>query len=554
MSTETEEEVSIGEEEEYEDIDESEERSEDNEEYEESFIDDGSLISDGNERKEVKEIGNNKQSSGSNVENKEEIKEEEKKEWGDPAYQESDYILRKDGNVWQMHFMMKKKVDASKEKEKFDRLSDKSEVSDNKYHQIKNCSKSIGMVIFMDETYYKKTKEDNLKIHFPEADPPKIYPEFIKLIIEGNLNAKVLQVIVGHEHGTENGKCHLQIYISFESLLYKTFYPGKIFFYKNGTRIGKFIYMQQLGRNSKALANYCKKEKNFCMLHEEKKIKEKVDKNKDLDVFATIVENKDKMTREEAHEYLQRKLPREYFLNYSNITKTINDLIEEPLPEFRWILPKHLDNFDVPFGNMRVSFMKIFMEWFNENCKIENPEKRKVALCLYSEKKGLGKTCFVRSLVPDRRYILEYNNTFTDIVNKNQVKLLLLDDMKDIDEKNEQLWVSLVAGQRTTIRAPWVNKVYELGLPCIICTNSKKMVNRFVKDRLFYNGVITIEIDKYMGPPGTYNEDLYKRRVFLSEKTKNTLLDLEKEREENDKINSNISKILFKTYKMNDNY
>lgn len=552
MSTETEEEISMKEEEEeeeYEDIDKSEERSDEgSDEYEKSFIDDRDISDGGEETSKVLE------ESFSNVENREEIEESEKEEWGDPAYQESDYILKKDGNVWQMHFMMKKKIDVTKTREQFDRLADKSEVSDNKYHQIKNCSRSIGMVIFMDETYYGKTKEENLKIHFPEVDPPKIYPEFIKLIIEGNLKVNVLQVIVGHEHGTEGGRCHLQICINFESLLYKTFYPGKILFYKNGKKIGKFIYMQQLGRNSKALANYCKKEKHFCMLHEELKIKEKVDKNKDVDGFATIIENKDKITREEAHEYLQKKMPREYFLNYGNITKAINDLIEEPLPEFRWILPTHLDDFDVPFGNMRVNFMKIFMEWFEENCRIENPEKRKVALCLYSEKKGLGKTCFVRSLVPDRRYILEYNNTFTDIINKKQVKLLLLDDMKDIDEKNEQLWVSLVAGQRTTIRAPWVNKVYELGLPCIICTNSKKMVNRFVKDRLFYNGVITIEIDKYMGPPGTYNESLYKRKAFLSEKTNNSLLEMEKEIEENERINTNISKVLFKTYKMNNEY
>ena len=112
-----------------------------------------------------------------------------------------------------------------------------------------------------------------------------------------------------------------------------------------------------------------------------------------------------------------------------------------------------------------------------------------------------------------------------------------------------QTWLSLVASQPTTLRDCYVNQKFDLKLPCIITTNSVDMVMQFVTNPLFNTQVIVVEIDKYMGPPGTYREELYKQNIFLGEKTRRELLKSELRKEEIANYRNDIGKILFNVYK-----
>ena len=429
---------------------------------------------------------------------------------------------------WDLLVNVKKKLDECYITYFLNDVASSNGIADNKIKKIKNNTKTIGMVFYMNGGYSDDT-EHNHTIHIPYAINPVIYTKIINVFVSNFLGVGVRQIICGHEHGDQNGKCHLQVAVVFESKIRKNILPGRIVVSKNGVKVTELLFMQQSARSSFKLKEYCKKDGDYALLNPDLELNIIKNKKDEMDVFKTIVENKDILTKDEAYELLQHKSSRDYFVCNANVNKALDSLIVDKLPEFKWILPNYLNDFTVPAGSMRVSFWKIFYDWFSENCLKE--KIRKTALCLYSKNRGLGKTMFVRSLVNDSRYILEYNNTF---VNKNlkdedQYKLLLLDDMKDISSYNEQTWRSLVASQKTTIRDAYCNEIYDLCLPCIITTNSIKLVTRFVKDNLFNTQVIVVEIDKYMGPPETYDPSLYEKKYYLSSLAMMSVADEEKE-------------------------
>lgn len=443
-----------------------------------------------------------------------------------PGFNEKVVEYFEGDDLWRLVVSFKKNSGECDFTNRLNNIASKNGVSDNRYKRINNNSKTIGMVFYM-ESGYSRNIDENYEIHIPQASRPSPYAVVIQKMINAILGYKVRQVIVGHEHGDLNGKCHLQVAVEFNEKITKLLNPGKVCVIKNNVVLTTMLFMQQVSYSSYKLKEYCKKDGDFTLLDESLNIVEvKNDKDK-LDVFKTIVENKEKLTSEDALEMLQRKTSREYFVNFANVNKAVRSLICDPLPEFKWGDFSYLKEFTIPMGNMRVGFYPIFKKWFDENC-VANPE-RKIALCLYSAKRGLGKTMFARNMVNNKGYLLEYNNTFDErgLTTEEPYKLLLLDDMKDIDSKNVQMWRSLVASQKTTIRDAYCNEIYDLGLPCVITTNSVKMITRFTKDPLFYTQVITIEIDSYMGPPGTYDERLYKRQCFVSDYTNNIVRDEE---------------------------
>lgn len=433
----------------------------------------------------------------------------------DPTYDTRHYEHKKGDDTWSLHVHMKRKSGNNNLVDRLNSIASENFVSENKYKKVNNNTKTVGMIFYM-ESGYAENAEDNELIHIPYASNPSIYPELIALFVKDYLKKDVHQIVCGHEHGDRNKKCHLQTAIVFEDKLTQIMNPGKLIVQKNGQDVVSMLFMQQSTRNSFKLKEYCKKEGDYTLLNQDLEIKVYTNRKNEMDVYKTIVENKEKLTKEEALELLQHKTSRDYFVCNANISKAIDSLVSEPLPAFEWVLPKHLNKFDIPCGNMRVPFWPLFMEWFENNCLADKP--RKVALCLYSSQRGLGKTLFARSLVNHHGYILEYNNTFTSrhLNSNDKYKLLLLDDMKDITPANEQMWRSLVASQKTTIRDAYCNENYELCLPCIITTNSSKLLMKFVKDPLFYTQVISIEIDKYMGPENTFDPLLYKKKVFIS--------------------------------------
>ena len=421
----------------------------------------------------------------------------------------------------QIKLKIKKEIEENIKKE-IEEVVEENYVSNNKkVLLISNKSFCIGVVCYMEKDKYSN-KEDNKDIHFPYTPNPEIYPDIIKNIFEYLSGKKIKKIVVGHEHGKENNKCHLQCCIFFKEQLQKKIYPSYFILKVNGVEY-KVLYMQQKARNAYAMENYCKKEGDFSEYVAEPIDLVKNDKGK-VQAFATIVKNKGLMSQEDIENLLFTYDPRSMFTNYRNISQVIpkfsSDLIGE---EFQWVLPKHLDEYTIPttdkYGEpKRVKFMPIFLKWFNENCNCGDQFKRKKALCLYSKHRSLGKTEFAKRLVNDPKYLLMFSNTFTSFDATNK-KLLLLDDMAIIQNNQKEMWKNLVAGVDTTIRGCYINIEYKANLPCIITTNNLDMVYIFATDNMFNTQVVIIEVDTYMGPEGTKPDNLFKVEQYFSKKT-----------------------------------
>jgi len=198
-------------------------------------------------------------------------------------------------------------------------------------------------------------------------------------------------------------------------------------------------------------------------------------------------------------------------------------------------IPEYLKDYNLPNGE---TFYNVFNTWYQKYCINGEKMDRKKALCLYSKNRSMGKSYFVRHLVPDEAYILEFNNTFCwkKNMNKGIYKLLLLDDMGSITTTNKTIWKSLVASEPTVLRGAWLNEEFKERLPCIITTNDIEMVKLFRDDKLFNTQVCVIEITKYMGEPGTQREDLAHKDFIL---TYDTAEKLNKLSSKNIYVNSN---------------
>lgn len=441
----------------------------------------------------------------------------ETEEFDISKFVKKEYEIEHNYDKFLLEVYIKRKVDDPVLLDKLKNVASENEVSDNIYKIVRNNSKSIGMVFYMEKGYSKNT-EENLDIHIPYINE-KFYPKIIQLFIEDLLEIKLEQIIVGHEHGDKEKKCHLQTCLKFNKNLYKILKPGFIKIKNLNTEENvKLLFLQQKTRNIHALMNYCKKEKDFEYLFDEQTIEFKTNKKGNVEIFETVIANKDLLSKSEAEDLIMRYNPSKFFLSYNNIQKAIDNVFKEKLPDFEWQTPYIPEDYTVPTKDGRTLFKPIFESWFNNYCLVD--DIRKKALCLYSEKRALGKTTFARSLVNDPGYILEYNNLFNDQNLKtraNDLKLLLLDDMT-LNSSNYAIWKALVAGEKTTIRAFFCSDTYDLNLPCIITTNDLNMLTTFVKDSNFNTQVICVEIDTYLGPPETLRDDLCKKEFYLSQK------------------------------------
>ena len=400
--------------------------------------------------------------------------------------------------------------------------NEENEISDNKYTKMQNNKcKSIGVVMYLQKAEYSNDNEENKAIHIRDAESPSILALIIKKTFEELYQTKINNLIMGHEHGEKNCKCHLQIIINFEAVFRKLIKPGalKIKYDKNYTCL---VFMQQKTRNPHALKNYCLKERDATIVKEDEFTK--YEPPEYGDPFAFIRDNYNKMTINEARELILKDDPKLYFQNCNNFENAFKKIIvEEPKIPFEWMpIPEYLKNFELPNGT---SFYDTFNTWYQKYCINGKSLDRKKALCLYSRKRSMGKSYFVRHLVSDPEYILEFNNTFCQKKNMNKgiYKLLLLDDMNNITTNNKTMWKSLVASEPTTLRGAWLNEDFKERLPCIITTNDIEMVKIFRDDRLFNTQVFIIEITRYMGAPGTQREDLMENEFILTYETSEKL-------------------------------
>lgn len=395
--------------------------------------------------------------------------------------------------------------------------SEKNEVSENKYTKVTNKSKSIGVIMYLQDEEYAKENKENLDIHIRDSASPSILAMIIKKIFELLYNIEVEEFVMGHEHGKLNNKCHLQIVMLFEKPFRKVLSPGALKIkYKNEYTC--LLYMQQKTNNVYALKNYCKKDNDTTIIKdgEIRKFELKTDGN----VFQYISENRKKLTIDEGREKIIEHDPELYFKNSNNIETGLKKIIvEEPKIPFAWMpIPEYLKTYYLSDNS---SFYDTFKKWYDMYCINGENYERKKAICLFSSERAMGKSYFVRHLVSSPEYILEFNNTicWKKNLNKGIYKLLLLDDMRMINENTYTMWKSLVASEFTTLRGAWCNEEYKERLPCIITTNDVKMIAAFILDKAFNTQVTVIEIKKYMGEPGTERKDLMENDFILSYET-----------------------------------
>ena len=162
---------------------------------------------------------------------------------------------------------------------------------EEKENKLPSNSKSFGIVVYMDDIMYAKTYEENILIHFPITKEYFIL-HFLKHLYTEGIGAKnnVECIVIGHEHGPENGKCHGQIYIKFENKIRKLFKPGKL------TIDGlNYLYMAQTSKQPAKLRNYCKKDNDFYEIIPCKTIKEILRENALLDDLMDVDDPYDKL-------------------------------------------------------------------------------------------------------------------------------------------------------------------------------------------------------------------------------------------------------------------
>ena len=362
----------------------------------------------------------------------------------------------------------------------------------------KKC-KAMGIVLYATKDEYSTDKEINKKIHLFGEDIQK-KEEFVKRVFvffqalnKVYYNFEIDNIIAGHEHGENNGKCHLQIIIEFKKETDLKMFPGE--FYLNDIN---YIFMAQKARNSKALQNYCKKDGDFFYLYPDKAIRFIYKKDKKgiatdkLDAFATVVQNPE-LSKEEKMDLLLTYEPRTALTMYKNLEYAIDKQTTESVINFEWVYPGHLSG----------EYRRVVTNWYNNYC-VPDLSRRK-CLFIYGEP-NCGKTQLAKRLVNHESYYVYCRSNFNsdDLANKSP-KLLILDDMEFLNSKNHETFKALMSGEHTSIRDCYVNYAWKHMVPCIMITNKKSMFKYIYnhpeyKSRCVY---LTISPGDYLGPPGT---------------------------------------------------
>lgn len=394
-------------------------------------------------------------------------------------------------------------------------------------------AKSFGIIIYMDDSMYSDDPFLNNNIHFPITKEILII-NLLKDLYDKNIANKnnLSCLIAGHEHGDENNKCHLQIFIQFDSKIRKDIKPGK-FIINNNT----YLYMSQRCKNPGKLRNYCKKDNDFYEINPDKPIKELLKESgllnelMDVDDPYDIMLNKEDLSEKQIKNIFKdckiTEYKKDFMTNSKKIYETYNNYIKEEYdyPEFKWNFPKHMyEQISDDFNNEKLetkTYTKLYT-WFKTYCEPEGYFRRK-ALFLFSLAGGVGKSYFARSLVPEisicnSPYYVYCRGTLdaSEFIRKNKTaKIIILDDVNYID-KDIEIWKALTVSEPTNIRTPYHNFPWKNSLPCIMLSNNIKTLKYWMETEDLKSRCIFIGINFYIGPPGTDNEENHKLDMLLT--------------------------------------
>ena len=398
---------------------------------------------------------------------------------------------------------------------------------------LKINSKSFGIVSYMDESMYKNDPEIDQYIHFPvkkEVFMLMLLKNFYNLGIGKNNSLE--EIVIGHEHGDKDAKCHMQIFIMFGNRIKRQIKPNS--FEIDGI---KYLYMAQTTKTPAKLRNYCKKDKDFYEFLPSKSIKEilkeknLLDELMDVDDPYDVLLNKENLTDNQIKNIFKNcsitEYKKDYMTNSKKIYETYNNYvkIEVEIPEFKWNFPKHIytyleDNYDVENKYTKV-YTKLY-GWYKTYCEPEGYFRRK-ALFLFSLQGGVGKSYFARSLVPEisicnSPYYVYCRGSLdgSEFLRKNKTaKLVILDDINYID-KDIEIWKALTVSEPTNIRSPYYNFPWKHSLPCVMMSNNIKTLKYWMEAEDLKSRCIFVGVDFYIGPPGTDKEENHTVDSFLT--------------------------------------
>lgn len=398
---------------------------------------------------------------------------------------------------------------------------------------------AYGIIIYGTRSTYSENKYDNTQIHLSiPLDEVLSILEHLCLSYGFCQKDEYIGAIAAHEHGKTNNKCHYQCTVIFDHPMQHVISPGEFDY------MGKnYIFMYCIGKNPLALFEYCKKDGDFSISNEQR-INEILKPKKDINNEALgqfISEILTKPTHQAINEALKFN-PRFTVQNVKNIEHLIKYYGRPQLPEFAWSIPKHLLDSKVSSHIALINHVK---------AEIFEPDvSRRKCLILISQP-NFGKTMFCNSLVSDPGYIVYVRGWFSQFTEiRPEHKLLILDDLfMPTNNSNYEIMKALASGQKTTIRAPYVN-IETHSMPCIILTNNYDLVSYFWVRDDFSGRFNLIELkneEDYLGPPGTYkpkfsSNDLTKMHI--------SPLTLEKLEREKMKFNNSKSSAFMENYRV----
>ena len=390
---------------------------------------------------------------------------------------------------------------------------------------MKSNAKSFGFVMFMEN--------NSDGSHIPLSKSDALLGLLKELYDKGvGLKGELLDYVIGHEHGDENGNCHFQIYLKFSEKVRKQIKPGS--FVKNEV---KLLYMSQTSKTPEKLRNYCKKDKDYIEDFPGKTLKnilkEKgiLNEAMDLDDPYNYILNKKDLDSEKIIDVFKSCTitdhKKTFLCNMKSIIENYNTFIKKDNEEleFAWHFPEHMiyyirentDENDI----IGIVYNKLF-NWYNENCLKEGFFRRK-ALFLFSLKGGLGKSCFARSLVSedntfDSPFYIYCRGTLDAqefIKKKETARLVILDDVNYV-MKDIEIWKALTVSEPTNLRTPYYNMQWDKSLPCILMSNNVKTLKYWMETEDLKTRCVFIGINFFIGPPGTDKENYHVVDSFVT--------------------------------------
>ncbi len=401
-----------------------------------------------------------------------------------------------------------------------------------------SAAAGIACIIYMSDKHYTPEEMLNTEnkhfIHDKTVMFDLLYTFFVQKY--GYKKEEISNIVVAHEHGKENKRCHMQCAVFFYKPCRKTIYPHVITLTHDGVT-AEYLIMGQFCRNKNGLSIYCQKDGEFIVMRE-LEIDVKSRAATELNELAVNLYT----ATGTPHEIVKSLIvsnPGATLKMFSNIDRYLTKYHAPELPPFKWTIPEHILNSD------RESF-KCIVQHIKENFIQENVPRR-MALIILSQK-NMGKTMFVQSLVPHPDYLLyiRANMNADSFKNVSSARLLCLDDFGTFDKTQIEQFKGILSAQTVGVRAAYLNQNIP-SLPCIFLTNNYDLAMYVFNATEHFGGRFNIvelqDYDKdYLGPAGTRKHEFSKvdiSKMHLSERFLHNakLKDMEYQLKKNEKKN-----------------